>query len=227
MTTPDPAAIPMPDTPTPEQVNAFVTAAGNGDAAAVAAFAAKYPGFIDLRETANSWPALSAAAVHGHAAVITQLLAAGADIEKTDNFGWTPLHHAAWHNRKDIVAQLLAAGARVDARTGKGKTTLMQAAQQDQIEIATLLLEAGAKINDNDFNGNTVISSALQSRPEMKKLLEDWPQIMRRRAEEKAEAERRAREQAAEQKAEKSSSAVIDKLKSAPPRKNPFKRGGP
>lgn len=227
MTTPDPSATPAPRKPEPEQAAAFIRAVSEGDRTAVGAFITEFPVFIDVPDVSTGYPALSVATIKGQKDVFNALLSAGAEVGKTDNFGWTALHHAVWHNRLDLIPLLLEKGARVDSRTGKGKTALMLAASQGYVEAAAALLEAGAKIDEIDYNGNTIMGVALQVQPEMKQLLDEWPQIQQRRAEEKAEAERLARRQAEEKAAEKSSGAVIDKLKSAPPRKNPFKRGGP
>ena len=55
-------------------------------------------------------------------AVITALLAAGADPKARDNVGHTPLHNAAKRNLDRVVLALLDAGADPAARTAEGRT---------------------------------------------------------------------------------------------------------
>ena len=74
----------------------------------------------------------SIAAWQGHLAVVTKLIAAGADVNKarTDD-GSTPLFMAAEKGHLTVVTKLIAAGALVDkAETDDGTTPLYIAAQR-------------------------------------------------------------------------------------------------
>ena len=52
---------------------------------------------------------LFAVAQEGHTEIVTQLLAAGADVNQANTNGATPLYKAAQEGHIEIVAQLLAA----------------------------------------------------------------------------------------------------------------------
>jgi hypothetical protein len=54
---------------------------------------------------------LAMAAFRGHDDIVTDLLAAGADINATDAAGWTPLHHAVREGDAQVIRLLLEAGA--------------------------------------------------------------------------------------------------------------------
>jgi ankyrin repeat protein len=47
--------------------------------------------------------------------MVKQLVAHGAKVEISDNWGWTPLHMAAFHGYEDVIRSLLEAGANVCA----------------------------------------------------------------------------------------------------------------
>ena len=59
---------------------------------------------------------LDCAAYSGHAALVSELLARGADPRSGDQLGWTPLHAAARQANPAIVALIADAGANVNAR---------------------------------------------------------------------------------------------------------------
>lgn len=62
-----------------------------------------------------------AAAWSGHEAVVSRLLAAGADPDKADAEGRTPLIAAAYMGHAEIVRALLDAGAKIDHADEDGK----------------------------------------------------------------------------------------------------------
>jgi hypothetical protein len=80
----------------------------------------------------NGATALYWAAWKGDAAVIGELLGAGASAGRADHDGFTPLMVAAYYGHRTAVAQLLAAGADPTARDSSGKSALDWARAQRQ-----------------------------------------------------------------------------------------------
>lgn len=93
----------------------------------------------DLNSTA-----LHVAAECRQVEVVWQLLAAGADVRKTNLSGQTPLHCAAKADCPKAVAGLIHAGADVAARDSFGDTPLSSAVQHASVEVVSLLLFVGA-----------------------------------------------------------------------------------
>ena len=84
---------------------------------------------------------LMMAALEGELEICAQLIAKGADVNKT---GWTPLHYAATRGRLDVMRLLLENYAYIDAASPNGSTPLMMAAQYGTDEAVKLLLDEGA-----------------------------------------------------------------------------------
>ncbi len=84
---------------------------------------------------------LMLAALHGHLRLAEQLIARGADVNKT---GWTPLHYAATGGHVDLIRLLLEHHAYIDAESPNGTTPLMMAAYYGNPAVTLLLLEEGA-----------------------------------------------------------------------------------
>ncbi len=95
---------------------------------------------VDRRNADDETP-LMMAALKGHEAEARQLLARGADVNKT---GWTPLHYAATGGHVPIIRLLLAQHAYIDAESPNGTTPLMMAAHYGTLEAVRLLLQEGA-----------------------------------------------------------------------------------
>lgn len=75
----------------------------------------------------------------GHAP-LEALLAAGADVNESNDRGWTPLHAAAYANLPQIAALLIEKGAALDAEAhGAGGTPLIAALFWGHREVADLL----------------------------------------------------------------------------------------
>jgi ankyrin repeat protein len=104
---------------------------------------------------------LSIAVQGGHAAVVKALLAAGADIGETSEFGKTVLMDAASEGQTDIVKELLARGADVNAKDKDGEPALVAAAFSGHAEIVKALLAHGADVNAKNKDGKTAGFSAL------------------------------------------------------------------
>jgi ankyrin repeat protein len=71
--------------------------------------------------------ALHYAAVDKDVRQASQLIAAGADIDRQDNNGFTPLHFAAQESCLEIASLLIDAHAEVDIRDKFGNTPLFRA----------------------------------------------------------------------------------------------------
>mmetsp|Transcript_32404 Transcript_32404/g.81201 ORF Transcript_32404/g.81201 Transcript_32404/m.81201 type:complete len:391 (-) Transcript_32404:202-1374(-) len=112
---------------------------------------------------------LQAAAWAGHAAVVSALLGAGADVdaregeseEAASSSGWTALMAASAEGHAEVVQALLEAGAPADAAFGpERQTPLLAAAEEGHTEVLEALLAAGADPSRADAEGNTALYSA-------------------------------------------------------------------
>ena len=73
-------------------------------------------------------------------ALVEALVAAGADVNDSNDRGWTPLHQAAYSNQCDIAAVLIHCGADLEAEAhGSGGTPLIAALFWGHREVADLL----------------------------------------------------------------------------------------
>ncbi|KAL4999218.1 hypothetical protein BDV10DRAFT_193873 [Aspergillus recurvatus] len=72
---------------------------------------------------------LSWAAMHGHEAVVKQLLEKGADVESKDQYGQTPLSWAAKYRHEEAVEQLVVKGADLESKDQYGQTVLITGCQ--------------------------------------------------------------------------------------------------
>jgi hypothetical protein len=93
--------------------------------------------------------------------LIRFLLNAGADVNKTDNFGNTPLYEASCKGHKAIVELLLQRGANVNQADCNFRTPLYWAVCNGHKIIVKLLLNATkADVNKPDCYGYTLLNSA-------------------------------------------------------------------
>lgn len=70
---------------------------------------------------------------------VRALLAAGADVNATQQGGYTALHQAADRGLESVVRLLLATGARPDARSAAGRTPADHARAKGHAQVAALL----------------------------------------------------------------------------------------
>lgn len=95
---------------------------------------------VDSRTPQDESP-LMMACLRGQADLARQLIARGADVNKT---GWTPLHYASTSGDTAIIQMLLDENAYIDAESPNGTTPLMMAAMYGTPAAVKLLLDSGA-----------------------------------------------------------------------------------
>lgn len=99
----------------------------------------------------NGLTALMLMAILGQADAVRDLLAAGADVNATNNAdGGTALIFAVYGGSTETVSELIEAGADVDMTdagtgNGDGRTALSYAEEKQHAEITAVLKRAGAK----------------------------------------------------------------------------------
>ena len=111
-------------------------------------------------DAASRSSALYWAAFFGKTAAVSQLIAAGGDVNEVRWDGNTPLHGAASEGHGGIARMLLDAGAPVAAATASGETPLHGAASKGHGGIARMLLDAGAPVAAATASGETPLHGA-------------------------------------------------------------------
>lgn len=107
---------------------------------------------------------LMVAAYLGHAALITQLLAQGVDIEAKDAiYGRTPIIWASGNGHETVVKLLLDKGADFEAKDKDlDRTALLCAVAEGHEAVVRTLLENGADIEVRDKKGSAPLSVAAE-----------------------------------------------------------------
>lgn len=100
---------------------------------------------------------LSSAILKGTYEDVEKLLAGGAPINISDEYGFNPLVHAVVTHRIDVVRLLLKNNAMVDIIDDTGSTPLHWAVDVDDVEATKLLLYYGANPNAYTENGQPVL----------------------------------------------------------------------
>ena len=111
---------------------------------------------VEARTASDESP-LMIAALNGTTDLAQQLIAKGADVNKT---GWAPLHYAATRGHLQMISLLLDKYAYIDAASPNGTTPLMMAAFYGTPPAVKLLLEAGADPLLKNSQGLTAIDFA-------------------------------------------------------------------
>ena len=99
---------------------------------------------VDAREGWRGQTALMWAAAEGHAAIVSPLVAAGADVDARSDGGFTPLAFAVRAGHAAAAEALLKAGADVDLALPDGTSPLHLAVINAHYDVALQLLEHGA-----------------------------------------------------------------------------------
>ena len=99
----------------------------------------------------------------GNAEVIRALMARGAKVYETYEYGLTPLHLAAYNGSESAVSALIAAGAEIDKPDERGLTPLHLAAYNGSESTVSALIAAGAEINKTDERGLTPLHILLKT----------------------------------------------------------------
>jgi ankyrin repeat protein len=129
-------------------------AATGGDAGIVEWLVESCPGI--LNEDDEGAPSLVIAALEGHLAAVSVLLAAGTPVDaRTPYAEHTALHDAALAGHGRVVEELLGAGAAVDVREGYGRTPLHMAVFGGHAQAAAVLIRHGASAYATDMYGRT------------------------------------------------------------------------
>ena len=87
---------------------------------------------------------LHAAVRSENPAILSMLLAAGAEVESKDEAGNTALIIASSTGRDDMVLVLLAGGARIETTDNRGWTALTAARQKNHLSVEQILVDHGA-----------------------------------------------------------------------------------
>ena len=133
---------------------------------------------VDGKEERRGQTALMWAAAEGHAAVVQELIEAGADFRARVPSGFTPLLFAVREGRIGVVRVLLKAGADVNEtipvegrrrgyggrRPPAGASALLVAVTNAHFELAADLLDAGANPNA-DLPGYTALHAITVRKP--------------------------------------------------------------
>lgn len=151
--------------------NALVTAAQNGDRAAVQALLKKR---VDVNaSSADGTTALHYAVYNDDLELVRALLKARANPNAKNEYGSTPLGEAAITGNVAVMETLLKAGADVESPNADGMTALMVIARTGNTAAAKLLLKHGANVNVTEARRNQtpLIYAAAEAQPAMVELL--------------------------------------------------------
>jgi ankyrin repeat protein len=111
---------------------------------------------VNVVSSTGQTPLLVATMGNPSAAVVSLLIARGADARATDKLKATGLHKAALAGDVETLRILIGAGVDVNARDGADFTALMGAAANGSLEAVTLLLAHGARVNDVSGGGEVI-----------------------------------------------------------------------
>lgn len=116
--------------------------------------------FSDDYEMEEGYTPLMIAASENDTETMLSLLADGADINETDDYGQSALHQAVSYENYEIAKLLLEKGATVDLVDSYDTTPLNLAAYMENVKLVTLLLEYDADPTIKDMDGLSAIDYA-------------------------------------------------------------------
>jgi len=143
----------------PEDVQAVMAAAEDGDAEALSQALANLRSGVDCEGEDGDRP-LHIACLYGHLSCVQILLAAGANMEVRDEDGGLPLHDACAGGYKEVVGTLLQAVTSeeqlsrvLDGFDIDGDTPLHHAARGNHADVVQQLLDSGANPKISNLMG--------------------------------------------------------------------------
>ena len=112
-------------------------------------------------------------ALNGNLESVRRAVAAGVDVNSTDEQQRTALLFASFNGHTSVVKLLLDNGALLSQRDAMGRTALMFAATGDNAETVGLLLETGADVNavDTGEGFTSLMHAAAEGHVEVVKVL--------------------------------------------------------
>lgn len=111
-------------------------------------------GNVDARASETRYTPLHVAVKFGQSEAVRQLIAARADVDRTDVLGQTPLGLACCYEvGTGIPRQLLDAGADMEIVDKYSWKPIFWAASKGYYDVVLLLVERGARKNDKDKRG--------------------------------------------------------------------------
>lgn len=135
-------------------------AAKKGDVIRVWALVNKAHVPVDALTSSDSAP-IHFAALAGHEAVISVLVALGADVNRDTGAGHSPLHCAAANNRYKCIRELARLRADVDRPASRSlSTSLHWAARNGHVESVETLVQVNATLDARDWGKNTPLMYA-------------------------------------------------------------------
>lgn len=129
-------------------------AVAKNDLDTVKALLAQDKGYCDARDRIGKTP-LHFAVTFARPEILSELLAAGCDVNAADDTGMTPLHVAAFIGLPPAVPILVEAGADIERTDKFGDTPLHTAAMRGMTGAVEALLAAGAKTDPKNNDGLT------------------------------------------------------------------------
>ena len=115
---------------------------------------------MDARIDGGTTP-LVIASSNGHAAVVRELLARGADVNARSDSGSTALHVASYCGRAEAMRELLKRpDVDINAQDDNGDTPLFDTCSQGRLMAATILIGAGANLALVNNAGDSALSTA-------------------------------------------------------------------
>jgi len=94
---------------------------------------------------------------------VRELIAAGADVNKTDKYGYTAFDKSIEIGDINIIRLIVKSGANINRKDTLGYTAFDDAIQMGKEDIARLLVESGFNINGTYMKGTTRLLTAVRS----------------------------------------------------------------